>query len=171
MAESSKSNRLGRTAALVQGLGLLSAGVVAATMAWLGMEGGESYAIFAVASSAAGVFIFWSLLLAVRAITGGERGNWPLAIILLVLLEFGLPCLVLWSEVLEDHHIRMLNFLIWLGMPLFGPFIALGSLLAAPLPLRRARTAEAAERAAGGNTWRRPTWKGWPACYAGRLAR
>lgn len=170
MQDSAKTQRLGRSALLVQGLGLLAAGVVAAAMYFLGMESGESTAIIAVASAAAGVFLFWSLLLAVRAITGGERGRWPMVVVLLALLEIGLPCLRLWSEVLEDHHNAALNFMIWLGLPVFGPFIAIGSLLAAPLALWRARKVEAAESAAGVKSWRRRTWKVWLAWYAGVMA-
>ena len=170
MAESPKPNPLGRSALLVQGLGLLSVGIVAAAMTWIGMEGGEGNAIVAVASAAAGVFFFWSLVLAIRAITGGERSRWPMAILLLILLEIGLPCLGLWSEVLEDHHNAALNFMIWLGLPVFGPFVALASLLAAPLALWRARKTEAAESAAGVKSWRRKTWKVWLAWYSGIMA-
>jgi len=170
MQDSPSTQRLGRTALLVQGLALLSAGIVAAAMIWLGMESGEGYAVVAVASAAAGVFMFWSAVIAIRAITGGERARWPMAIILLVLLEIGLPCLGLWAEVLEDHHNAALNFMIWLGLPVFGPFIAIASLLAAPLALWRARKAEAAESAAGVKSWRRKTWKVWLAWYAGVMA-
>jgi hypothetical protein len=170
MQDSPLTQRLGRTALLVQGLGLLSAGIVAAAMIWLGMESGEGYAIVAVASAAAGVFIFWSAVLAIRAIRNGERARWPMAVVLLVLFEIAAPCLALWAEVVKDHHNAALNFMIWQGLPVFGPFIAIGSLIAAPLALWRARKAEAVESAAGVKSWRRKTWKVWLAWYAGVMA-
>lgn len=177
---SAPSSRLGRSAALIHGVCLLSAAITCIAL-WhsAGMateRETQRMAILGVGGPAAVIFALWSLALAVRALRKGEVSRWPWVVIAVFLLEFAFACLLSWNGFLTSStpipwlvlyfvgqiamFPRLYNGVNAIGLPVFGPVAVLALFIAAPVARWRVRRAERRAVAAGQPPWdRRWRWK------------
>jgi hypothetical protein len=163
----------GRTALLIHGLGALAFGVTV-TLFYVLKEGSEeSGAVQGVGVATTMVFALWSGILAFRGLWAGEHLRWPILILLVVGVECSAVSLLLWWPLLTfvTPADAFIELLLWLGLPVFVPFLVAASLVAAPLAWWRARGAERRDAARGGKPWEhRRRMKRGLAWYAGTLA-
>ena len=148
MATETPNANIAVSAAIVHGLGLIALGIIVGIHYSLSPTYAPGLAIKVVAIATSVITIFWSLLLAYRSFAAKENSRWHLAIFLAFMLELTALCLLLWSAVLEPLY-RIVNSAVWAGLPVFGPFVALTSMYAVPLAIRRARKINALESVLG----------------------
>jgi len=155
----------GRSAVLIQGLALGCGAILAAASYFSNDLSGDVLALFAVTGSAALVGVIWSLILALRAILSPAPvmfGRWPVAVFYLCLLELGIASGMLWVCVLEPNALHIINLAVYVGVPVFGPFLAFVAAVAGPFSYRRFRKMEARETAENVKPRERKAWKaGW----------
>ena len=139
MQDPPKTQRLGRSALLVQGLALLAMGIAAAGYCWKAAARVEGDVVLGMSLSAAAVLILWSLILSLRAIAVREASRWAWVVFSLALIELSLPCLWLWTQTNNRDAKPAIDLMMWLGLPVFGPFIAFGTIFSMPIAMWRSR--------------------------------
>lgn len=144
----STATRFRRSAWLLHGLAVLFFCTSLAGMAWLpaSQELEQSCGFGLIASV---VLAAWSVVLAIRALAGGEPPLWPRVLVILGLLECAFPALVLWPTVVTRPWERdgLVKLAFNLGVPVMLPVLSMGlglawlgaSLLLRWLERRRAR--------------------------------
>ena len=165
----SASHRHRYSALLVHALGLLFLGAAWILMDLVGEFTAEGNAVQGVGCAAALVLALWSGVLAIRALVAGEPPGWPVAVLALGLAEAALPCLFVWWPLLisYDPNSPVMDLVVALGLPVFVPFLAFATFLAAPLAWWLTRRAEKKSVANGQPAWeRRRCWKRGVAWYA-----
>ena len=117
-----------KTALLIHALAMLAAGCVLSAGVLLDRDIDERYVVYAVGSAAAIVFGIWSVVLAIKSWRNGYFG-WAFGVLaLLFLTELNLPILYLWTYVFgyfSDERGEVLDWILWLGLPVFIPFLSL----------------------------------------------
>ncbi|HEY3319415.1 MAG TPA: hypothetical protein VGP72_02925 [Planctomycetota bacterium] len=104
------------------------------------------------------VMAVWSVVLAARATQSGEFVGLPMVICLAALWEFSVPWVWFWYQFGLWEKDPVSEWITWLGLPVFAPFVAFASTIAGPVALWRVR------RANGRLVWRGVLW------YAGIFA-
>lgn len=146
---------LGRSALLIHALALVAFGLTF-LMTWvLGAQASEIHVIQAVGGAAALSLALWSVTLALRAFAHAEPKRWPLATLVLFLLEFG--ALGAWQWIAVVHWGGATDGLtywgLWIALPVWGCILLGASLLAAPLAWLRTRMAERTALRRGAERW------------------
>lgn len=141
MPELQQQLRNVRSAFLAHGLGLLSLAAGTCAFFFIPDSHEERDAVVGMAVSAAIVFLLWSLVLAVRSLLQKERSRWAWVIFYLTLVEFSAPALWLWTQT-YNAPAPVIDFFMWLGVPVFVPYFSLGSAIATPIAVWRSRKTE-----------------------------
>ncbi len=117
------SDRLGRSAALVQAIVLLSA-ACAIAIVLSGAASREATALVIMFCIAVTVLLGWSLLLAFRACWRGERLRWPLLVTLAFAIEATAASAAFWLLDGFDWSSLVSTRIVAMGLPLFVPYAA-----------------------------------------------